>query len=661
MSKPASRREGDVARTYLNFDLVIAGSGGAYEARVAASPAGEAAGVFEPPFSDADLENFRLRSGRGYSGVRRGDPLGSEAARDVGRRLFAAAFGGSIGERLRASLQAVRAAGGGLRLRVTGPPELGDLPWEYLYSPDLDQFLAVSTETPIVRYLAQQEAVPPLAIAAPLNVLVVMASPSDYPRIDVEREWTSLSGAVAEVEQRGLIRLDRLEDASLTALQRRLRQRSYHVVHFVGHGAYDARSQEGMLILEGPDRKGTPVSARRLGVILHDHPTLRLVVLNACEGGRTAPGDGYGGAAQALVRARIPGVIAMQFEISNEAATTLAEEFYKALVDGYPVDAALAEARKAIYVAGSGMEWGTPVLYTLSPDNLLFSLDTASVRAVTGSSAPAAPKERTRERAGAHPAAARSGVVAARAGYTPVTSSVPGELASHSAGRARSGAARGKLTALLVLLFVFVVNLGQTALEGRWSPTVTARGLEFASALHWFEGGSIFENHDVTNVIAVYGYSVAYFVLFPILVLAVAWALARQPDPRAFRTYAFALGADYALSLPFFLLFPVPERWAYPDAGAILLSDLWDSRLIEAFRPMSALDNCFPSFHTSMTVVLVLCCFVYRVPFRLTSVPLGALVVLSTYSLGVHWLGDVIAGTAAGFVSVALACRLARR
>ena len=74
---------------------------------------------------------------------------------------------------------------------------------------------------------------------------------------------------------------------------------------------------------------------------------------------------------------------------------------------------------------------------------------------------------------------------------------------------------------------------------------------------------------------------------------------------------------------------------------------------------MSALNNCFPSLQTSMTVVLVLCCFVHRVNFRLTMVPLGAIVMFSGYALGIHWIADVIAGAAVGFVGMAIACRLA--
>src|SRR5207237_112967 len=64
----------------------------------------------------------------------------------------------------------------------------------------------------------------------------------------------------------------------------------------------------------------------------------------------------------------IPAVIAMQFEITDKAAILLAKEFYDALADGYPVDGALAEARKSIFTAENDIEWGTPVLYLRSVD-----------------------------------------------------------------------------------------------------------------------------------------------------------------------------------------------------------------------------------------------------------------------------------------------------
>jgi len=68
----------------------------------------------------------------------------------------------------------------------------------------------------------------------------------------------------------------------------------------------------------------------------------------------------------------------MQFEITDNAAITFAEEFYSAISDGYPIDGALSEARTAIFAQGNDIEWGTPVYFTRAPDGKLFSLEQIS-------------------------------------------------------------------------------------------------------------------------------------------------------------------------------------------------------------------------------------------------------------------------------------------
>jgi tetratricopeptide (TPR) repeat protein len=117
------------------------------------------------------------------------------------------------------------------------------------------------------------------------------------------------------------------------------------------------------------------VPAQFLGTLLHDHRPLRLAVLNACEGARASRADPFAGTAQSLVQQGIPAVIAMQFEVTDEAAICFTREFYSAIAVGYPVDAALAEARKAIFAEVSEIEWGTPVLYMRSPDGLIFEVE----------------------------------------------------------------------------------------------------------------------------------------------------------------------------------------------------------------------------------------------------------------------------------------------
>ena len=100
------------------------------------------------------------------------------------------------------------------------------------------------------------------------------------------------------------------------------------------------------------------------------------------------------------------------------------------------------------------------------------------------------------------------------------------------------------------------------------------------------------------------------------------------------------------------------ERWTNADSGAMLLSDRWSSKLIEYVRPVSGLDNCFPSSHVSLTVIIILACYLFQVRFRTPILALGLTIILSTLVLGIHWLPDVIAGAAVGLLSVAVAVKL---
>jgi hypothetical protein len=367
---------------YLDFDLLIQREAEGYRVQVLNSPAGQATGKFRTPFSDLEIENLLLRVGRARTGMRRIDSPEVNAAKGFGERLFSAVFEGDVRGCLRSSLDQAGRQGAGLRirLRMTETPELADLPWEYLYNPTLNRFLALSVETPFVRYLELPEPIRPLAVRPPLRVLVLISSPTDYPRLDVEREWTKLREALADLQQRGLVVLERLEEATLASLQRRLRRGECHILHFIGHGGFNQQTQDGLLILEEESERGRPVSGQDVGMLLHDHRPMRLVVLNACEGARASRTDPFGGTAQSLVQQGLPAVIAMQFEITDEAAITFAHEFYGAVADGYPVDGALAEARKAIFAQGNGLEWGTPVLYLRCPDGVIFNLERAAAQ-----------------------------------------------------------------------------------------------------------------------------------------------------------------------------------------------------------------------------------------------------------------------------------------
>ncbi len=95
----------------------------------------------------------------------------------------------------------------------------------------------------------------------------------------------------------------------------------------------------------------------------------------------------------------------MQFAISDVAATVFAHEFYTATADGYALEAALTEARKAMFTQQLGVEWATPVLSTRTDATHLFDRPTsnpaaaAPTRAVNQQSQNAAPTLPARQRA----------------------------------------------------------------------------------------------------------------------------------------------------------------------------------------------------------------------------------------------------------------------
>ena len=369
------------ALTYLDFDLSIEATGSEptrYRVRSFSQAAGTANGEFTLPFSQQDLEILFLRLGRPRRGVRAIGSPEMEAAQGFGNTLFRHVFTGQVQSCLQRSLDSARQQNQGvrIRLRLSDAPALADLPWEFLYDPTQSHFLAYSTVTPLVRYLDLPNTVAPLAVQPPLKVLVMIANPRDhsYSTLNVEEEWRKVQGALAVLETRGLVQVTRLEAATLSALQRQLRREQYHIFHFVGHGGFDSQTQSGVLLLEDEQGRSRLVSGHYLGALLRDHFSLRLALLNACEGARTSRADPFAGVAQHLVQQGIPAVIAMQFEITDQAAIALAHEFYSALADNYGVDAALAEARKALYAAGNDIEWGTPVLYMRAQSGQLFDL-----------------------------------------------------------------------------------------------------------------------------------------------------------------------------------------------------------------------------------------------------------------------------------------------
>jgi len=364
---------------YQDFELEISRNGTDSEYKYLAkvrSPQGEAQQRFNLP-ERMRLENLILKMHNFSRSNRSANSPELQAAKDLGNLLYDNAFGGEISEVLRSCLDRT-SVDNGLRIKLIlqDTPELSSLPWEFLYLSNRRDFLAHSPVTPIVRYLQQTTAIKPLAVTLPLNLLVVIASPSDLDVLNTAAERQALEQALAQLEEDAQLRITWIEHATVAKLDEALKTDSFHLLHFIGHSHFDDKRGEGALVFEDESGRGDYYEATRLKVLLKDHHALRLVVLNSCDSAKQDDLDPFSSIATTLMLARIPAVIAMQFAISDSAAIAFAKIFYEYLAKGTAIDEALGQARKHLYaVERNNVEWGTPVLYLRAKDGVLFTVD----------------------------------------------------------------------------------------------------------------------------------------------------------------------------------------------------------------------------------------------------------------------------------------------
>jgi CHAT domain-containing protein len=214
---------------------------------------------------------------------------------------------------------------------IVRDPRARNFPWEYLY--DGTDFVALSGAASIVRHVDADRSIRPLRVEAPLRVAVTVSAPTDQANIDTTREVAALQMALAPLVAANLVRVDFPPNGTIGTLASMIRAaeaaaKPFHVWHFIGHGRLLAREGATYLAFESANGTSQTQSGFELGTLLSNHPSLRLAVLNACEGARAAPDDSLTSVGAGLVMRGLPAAIAMQFSITDDAAIRFAEDFY---------------------------------------------------------------------------------------------------------------------------------------------------------------------------------------------------------------------------------------------------------------------------------------------------------------------------------------------
>jgi hypothetical protein len=329
-----------------------------------------------------------------------------------GLALFDALFSGAIRRAYdRATGIAETRSGEQLRLRLwidPHAPELHALLWERLLElrQNTVSLLSTAAQTPFSRYTGLEIAVPAPISTRPIRMLVAIANPTDLidqgmTPIDVDHEIDTLTSALdglrrtgqlhvtllpgrtglnadirARLEQIGYVMRD--TPTTLDTLVRELATApGYHILHFLGHGAFSRAQGTTTLFLEDTNgftdaRRDTEIVAQ-LGAI---NPPPHLIFLGACDSAKRDPENAnpYVGLAPQLVQAGIPAIIAMQDTIAPQIARELSLDFYRDLLEHGCVDRALNHAR-LLLLENDPLAWSVPALFMRLDNGQLFTAD----------------------------------------------------------------------------------------------------------------------------------------------------------------------------------------------------------------------------------------------------------------------------------------------
>lgn len=182
---------------------------------------------------------------------------------------------------------------------------------------------------------------------------------------------------------------------------------------------------------------------------------------------------------------------------------------------------------------------------------------------------------------------------------------------------------------------------------------------DFTPSVYSLEGNFVYYvQHLFKNDVLTWLTTYFYVVIFPALMIVSIGVYTYQKNFKLYYAICYAIMFNYLAAIPFYLFFPVYEVWSVHPQVEFLMSRVFPTFETD-YRPLSGLDNCFPSLHTAISVsVAVIAIRSNNAFWRRFSIFSASFIIFSIFYLGVHWLSDACAGLVLGIASARLGLRL---
>lgn len=263
----------------------------------------------------------------------------------------------------------------GLDIDESHLPKVAAIPWEFISIPPTQNqgktIIATAPDMIFSRWRSQSAAPPKpilLSFEENLRIALAIAAPQDLGIVKYQEVHDALK-KLCQTERIELLPL--VNPANRKEIDEVLKQQP-HIFHFIGHGRLKKTKGREYGEIALVDSIGRAEWIRDdMFSELFIRPQPGVVLLQACESG--ASSEAFAGVASRIVQQNIPVVLAMQFEISNCAATLFSIEFYKSLADNAPADKAAQEGRRRLSLEWTDKpDFATPVIFMRVRDGNVF-------------------------------------------------------------------------------------------------------------------------------------------------------------------------------------------------------------------------------------------------------------------------------------------------
>lgn len=259
-------------------------------------------------------------------------------------------------------------------------PEILAYPWELMCLPAKynqgDIHFATDWKLSFFRRLEENLKLPiQINPAEKLKIALVISKPTaDSSLNDVE--YQGVTKYLNSLDKDKVIFLPVMDSLDFSHIVDKLEEDKPDVFHFIGHGRLIEKNGEyiGQIAFVNDAGAANWKDAKMFSELFSGH-TPKIVILQACETGKQSETNAFSSVASHLIQQGVPVVIAMQYEVSNQTATSFVTEFYSRIIKGHSVEVAVQKARfkLAIDYGYKQKDFAIPVLYMNALDGYLFS------------------------------------------------------------------------------------------------------------------------------------------------------------------------------------------------------------------------------------------------------------------------------------------------